>query len=82
MRAGIPVSIGTLPIGGASTPITTAGSIINNLATHFVALVLAQTVVPGSFCIGSSDVCFMKPATGGIDNPAQTALAEMMMCQI
>ncbi len=82
VRAGIPVSVGTLPIGGASTPITTAGSIVNSLATDFAAMVLAQTVVPGAFCIGSSDVCFMEPATGSIGNPAQTALADMMMCQI
>jgi len=81
-RAGVPVSIGTLPIGGASTPITTAGSIINSLATDFAAMVLAQLVVPGCFCIGSSDVCFMEPATGSIGNPAQTALADMIMCQV
>ena len=82
VRAGVPVSIGTLPIGGASTPITTAGSIVNSLATDFAAMVLAQLVRKGSFCIGSSDVCFMEPATGGIGNLAQTSLADLIMCQI
>lgn len=82
VRAGVPVSVGTLPIGGASTPITTAGSIANSLATDFAAMVLAQIVKPGSYCIGSSDVCFMEPATGSIGNPAQTALADMIMCQV
>jgi len=72
VRAGVPVSIGTLPIGGASTPITTAGSIVNSLATDFAAMVLAQRVRRGAFCIGSSDVCFMEPATGSIGNFAQT----------
>jgi len=82
VRAGVPVSVGTLPIGGASTPITTAGSMVNSLATDFGAMVLAQLVRPGSFCIGSSDVCFMEPATGGIGNFAQTSLADMVMCQV
>ena len=81
-RAGVPVSVGTLPIGGASTPITTAGCMANSLATDFAAMVLAQLVVPGAFCIGSSDVCFMEPATGGIGNFAQTSLADMVMCQV
>ncbi len=82
VRAGVPVSIGTLPIGGASTPITTAGSIANSLATDFAAMVLAQQVVRGSFCIGSSDVCFMEPATGSIGNFAQASLADLIMCQV
>jgi len=81
-RAGIPVSVGTLPIGGASTPITTAGCIANSLATDFAGMVLAQLVRPGAFCIGSSDVCFMEPATGAIGNFAQTSLADMAMCQV
>jgi trimethylamine:corrinoid methyltransferase-like protein len=82
VRAGVPVSIGTLPIGGASTPITTAGSIVNSLATDFAAMVLAQLVRRGCFCIGSSDVCFMEPATGSIGNFAQTSLADLIMCQV
>ncbi|MBS0579834.1 MAG: trimethylamine methyltransferase family protein [Proteobacteria bacterium] len=82
VRAGVPVSVGTLPIGGASTPITTAGSIVNSLATDFAAMVLAQLVRPGSFVIGSSDVCFMEPATGSIGNFAQTSLADLIMCQV
>jgi len=82
VRAGVPVSVGTLPIGGASTPITTAGSIVNSLATDLSAMVLAQLVRRGSFCIGSSDVCFMEPATGSIGNFAQTSLADLIMCQV
>ena len=82
VRAGVPLSVGTLPIGGASTPITTAGSMVNSLATDFAAMVVAQLVRRGSFCIGSSDVCFMEPATGGIGNFAQTSLADMVMCEV
>ena len=82
VRAGVPVSVGTLLIGGASTPITTARSMVNSLSTDFAAMVLAQLVRRGSFCIGSSDVRFMEPATGGIGNFAQTSLADMVMCQV
>ena len=82
VRAGVPVSVGTLPIGGASPPITPAGSMVNSLATDFAGMVLAQFVRRGSYCIGSSDVCFMEPATGGIGNFAQTTLSDMVMCQV
>lgn len=82
VRAGVPVSVGTLPIGGASSPITTAGCMVNSLATDFAGMVLGQLVRRGAFCIGSSDVSFMEPATGGIGNFAQTSLADMMMCQV
>jgi len=81
-RSGVPASVGTLPIGGASTPITTAGSMANSLATDFAGMVLAQLARRGAFCIGSSDVCFMEPATGAIGNFAQTSLADMAMCQV
>lgn len=82
VRAGVPVSVGTLPIGGASSPITTAGCMVNSLATDFAGMALAQLVRRGAFCIGSSDVSFMEPATGGIGNFAQTSLADMAMCQV
>lgn len=81
-RAGIPVSTGTLAIGGASSPITMAGCIVHCLATDFAGMVLAQCARPGAFCIGSADVNFMEPATGGIGALSQTNLAEMVMCQI
>jgi trimethylamine--corrinoid protein Co-methyltransferase len=82
VRAGVPVSVGTLPIGGASSPITTAGCMVQSLATDFAGMVLAQVVRPGSFCVGSSDVNFMEPATGAIGNWAQTCLADMLICQV
>lgn len=81
-RSGVPVSVGTLPIGGASSPITPAGCIAQSLATDFAGMTLAQLAAPGSFVIGSSDVCFMEPSTGAIGNFTQTALADMVMCQV
>jgi len=81
-RAGVPASVGTLPIGGATSPITLAGCIAHALATDLAAMVLAQLAARGCFCIGSSDVCFMEPATGAIGSFSQTSLADMAMCQI
>ncbi len=81
-RAGVPVSVGTLPIGGASSPITAAGCIAQSLATDFAGMTLGQLAHQGAFVIGSSDVCFMEPATGGIGNFVQTSLSDMVMCQL
>lgn len=81
-RAGIPVSVGTLAIGGASAPITTAGCLVHCLATDFAGMVLAQAARPGSFCIGSTNPYFMEPSTGGIGNLPQTMLGEQIICQI
>jgi trimethylamine--corrinoid protein Co-methyltransferase len=81
-RAGVPISVGTLPIGGASTPITLAGCMANSLATDFAAMVLGQLARPGSFVVGSSDICFMEPSTGGIGNFPQASLADMAAHQV
>lgn len=82
VRAGVPVSVGTLAIGGASAPITTAGCVAQCLATDFAGIVLGQAVRKGSFCMGSTNPYFMEPATGGIGNLPQTMLGEQLICQI
>jgi len=81
-RAGVPISVGTIPIGGASTPITLAGCVANALATDFAGMVLGQLARRGAFVIGSSDVCFMEPATGGIGNFPQASLGDMVAHQV
>jgi trimethylamine--corrinoid protein Co-methyltransferase len=81
-RAGVPVSVGTVAIGGASSPITLAGCLAHCLATDFAGMVLAQAAAPGSFCIGSSDVNFMEPATGAIGSFAQASLGDLAVAQI
>ncbi|NMD08098.1 MAG: hypothetical protein GYA66_08985 [Phyllobacteriaceae bacterium] len=81
-RAGVPTSVGTLAIGGASTPITTAGCLVHCLATDFAGMVLGQAAQPGCFCIGSTNPYFMEPATGGIGNMPQTMLGEQIICQL
>ncbi len=81
-RAGIPVGVGTLPIGGASSPITLAGCVTHSLMTDLGAMVLGQLAAEGSFCIGCSDVYFMEPATGAIGSFSQTSMADMAICQV
>ncbi|WP_374654764.1 trimethylamine methyltransferase family protein [Dongia sp.] len=81
-RTGVPVSTGTVAIGGASSPITLAGCLVHCLATDFAGMVLAQAVRPGAFCIGSSDVNFMEPATGAIGSFAQASLGDLAAAQI
>lgn len=81
-RAGVPVSVGTLAIGGASSPITIAGCIAHCLATDFAAMVLGQLARPGAFCIGSSNGYFMEAATGGIGSNTQLMLGEQLICQV
>jgi len=82
VEAGVPVTAGTVTIGGASAPITIAGCVVHSLVTDLTAIVLSQIIREGSFCIGSSDASFMEVATGAIGAPSQTALAEMAMCEI
>lgn len=81
-RAGIPVGVGTLPIGGASSPITLAGCITQALMTDFATVIPGQLAAEGSFCVGCSDVNFMEPATGAIGSFSQTPVADMAMCQV
>jgi len=82
VEGGVPVTLGTATIGGASTPITIAGSMAHALATDFAGMTLAQLVRKGCFCVGSSDVHFMDPATGGIGGLSQSLLADMAVSQI
>ncbi len=82
VESGIPTTVGTVTIGGASAPITIAGCVVHSLATDLTAVVLSQIIREGSFCIGSSDASFMEVATGAIGGPSQSFLAEMAMCEI
>jgi trimethylamine:corrinoid methyltransferase-like protein len=82
VKAGVPVATGTVTIAGASAPITMAGCLTHCLATDLAAIVLAQLVRPGAFCIGGSDAAYMEPATGGRGGFPQLLLSDMALCQI
>jgi trimethylamine:corrinoid methyltransferase-like protein len=82
VRSGVPVGLGTVNIGGASTPISIAGNIAHALATDLAGMLLGQLAMPGSFCVGSSDVGFIDPATGSMGGFSQEWLAEQAVNQI
>jgi trimethylamine--corrinoid protein Co-methyltransferase len=76
-ECGIPVTLGTLSIGGGSAPFTIAGCMAHSLATDFAGMVLSQLVRKGSFCVGCSESRFMEPATGDMGNVVPEFLADM-----
>lgn len=82
VECGVPVNSGTFNLGGASAPMSMAGNIAHGLATDFGAMVLGQLARRGSFCIGSSDIGFMDPLTGGLGGFSQGWLADLAACQI
>jgi trimethylamine:corrinoid methyltransferase-like protein len=79
---GIPVTLGTISIGGGTAPYTIAGCMTHSLATDFAGMTLSQLVKRGSFCIGSSENSFMEPATGDLGNSVPNMLADMAMRQV
>ena len=78
----IPLGMGTVTIGGATTPITIAGSLVHAFAGDFAGLVLSQLIRKGSFCLLGTNICFMDPVNGDIAGYPHTALAEMAQSQI
>lgn len=61
----IPVFLATLPIGGVSSPVTIAGTLVVCLATILPGIVLAQLLKKGLPCNDTSFPTFMDPTTAG-----------------
>jgi len=81
-ECGIPTTMGTISIGGASAPYTIAGSMTHSLATDYAGIVLSQLVRKGSFCGGSSENSFMEPIRGSIGNAVPDLLANLATGQV
>ncbi len=81
-RAGVPVSVGTMPLPDAATPISIHSCLVHTLATDFAGMVLGQLARRGAFIVGSSDVSFMQPVNAGISNFAHAALADAIAHQV
>ena len=79
---GLPLSVGTFSVGGASAPITHAGNLVNLMATALSGVVLTQLINKGCFCMVESEPGFMDPSTGDVGGFAETYLAEMGNRQI
>lgn len=78
---GIPLTSLTVTIGGASSPVTVAGSVIHSLATDFACLVLSQLIEKGSYCGCGSVLAFIDPMTGNMGGMPEMDLAEMVKSQ-
>jgi trimethylamine--corrinoid protein Co-methyltransferase len=81
-ECGIPMSVGTISIGGASAPYTIAGCMIHSFATDLAGIVLSQLVRKGAFCMGCSENSFLEPARGSIGNAVPDLLANLATRQV
>jgi trimethylamine:corrinoid methyltransferase-like protein len=81
-EAGIPVTMGTISIGGASAPLTIAACMTHNLATDLAGITLSQLVRKGSFFAGTSECAMMEPATGSLGNRVPDMLADIANRQV
>ncbi len=78
----IPITIATMGIGGLSSPITMAGTLVICLATTFPGIVLAQLFKKGLPCTEASTPSFMDPATAGIRGIPENALTDMAKLEV
>ncbi len=81
-ECGIPVTMGTISIGGASAPLTIAGCMTHNLATDLAGITLSQLVRKGAFFAGTSECAIMEPATGSLGNRVPDMLADIANRQV
>jgi len=81
-QSGIPVTMGTISIGGASAPLTVAGCMTHSIATDLAGISLSQLARKGSFCVGTSECSMMEPATGSLGNPVPDMLADIATRQV
>jgi len=65
-RAGVPVISMSMSIGGATSPVTAAGTIVNSNAENLASLVITQTAAPGAPQIYSAEATLMDPRSGSI----------------
>jgi len=81
-QSGIPVTMGTISIGGASAPLTVAGCMTHSIATDLAGMSFAQLVRKGSFCVGTSENSIMEPATGSLGNWVPDMMADIATRQV
>lgn len=78
----IPTFIGTMPIGGISSPVTIAGTLVVCLATLLPGIVLTQLLKKGHPCNDNSFPSFMDPATAGTGGFPENIMADMARSKI
>ena len=78
----VPTFLGPMPIGGVSSPVTIAGTLIVCLASTLPGIILAQLFKKGHPCVDSSYPSFMDPSTGGLGGIPENSMADMARSQI
>jgi trimethylamine--corrinoid protein Co-methyltransferase len=78
----VPVFLGAFPLGGVSSPVTIAGTLVVSLACTLPGIVLAQVLKKGHPCNDHSFPTFMDPATAGIGGVPENAMADLARSQI
>lgn len=79
---GIPLSSGSIVIGGATSPMTIAGSLVHCLATDFSLIVLGQLIKKGCYCHSTTEINFLDPKTGNFGGIPEVLLSELARIQI
>ncbi|MCF8069132.1 MAG: trimethylamine methyltransferase family protein [Desulfobacterales bacterium] len=79
---GIPLGSGSIIIGGATGPMTIAGSLVHCIATDFALIVLGQLIEKGCYCVSNSEVNFMDPRNGNFGGIPEMHLGELARIQI
>ncbi|MFN2113599.1 MAG: trimethylamine methyltransferase family protein [Anaerolineales bacterium] len=76
-RAGIPIQIVSMPMAGATAPVTLAGSLVQGSAENLSGVVIAQLASPGAPVVwgGSPAVFDMKYGTPPMGAPGTWLLA-------
>lgn len=65
-KAGVPVISMSMSVGGATSPMTLTGTIVNANAENLASLVITQAASPGAPHIYSSESTLLDPRTGVI----------------
>jgi trimethylamine--corrinoid protein Co-methyltransferase len=79
---GIPVEICPLPTGGATGPLTVAGSLLLTVVEHLAAITLIQTLYPGTPVIWAPRYAVMDMSTGNTGLGVEGVLASAAAAQL
>jgi trimethylamine--corrinoid protein Co-methyltransferase len=82
-RAGVPAELISMPIAGATAPITLAGSVVQHAAESISGIVIHQLAAPGAPVVWGGAPTFLDMSTGGTPMGAiETAMLNLACTQV
>ena len=78
----VPIFFGPMAIGGISSPVTIAGTLLVCLASTLPGMILTQLLKKGHPCVEHSFPVFMDPATAGVGGIPENSMADMGRSEI